>query len=316
MKPPAWGQRPHSPFFQLMMSTYLLIAFLYQLLKDRLKVIGYISAKLCASMRNLFIKFKTLILLGIVVALGIIATAHFRPATPVLAQSRTQLTVSAAASLTDALKETALLYRRSCPNVNLHYNFASSGALQQQIENGAPVDVFISAAEKQMNALQQKNLLLSGTRRNLLINRMVLIVPANSSGIINLQSLKNGNVKRIAIGDPRSVPAGQYAEQILRKQGLWDSLKSKYVLATNVRQVLQFVESGNAQAGLVYITDAKTTSQVEVVQMIPANLNDPIVYPIAVIKTSNNTATARNFSQFLSGNAARKVFTRYGFGMA
>ncbi|WP_421658928.1 molybdate ABC transporter substrate-binding protein [Leptothermofonsia sp. ETS-13] len=251
-----------------------------------------------------------------IVALGVIVAANFHTFTPIFAQGSTQLTVSAAASLTDVLKEIGPLYRRSRPNVNLRYNFASSGALQRQIENGAPVDVFISAAEKQMNALQQKGLLLPGTRRNLLTNRMVLIVPTNSSGITNLQSLKSGNVKRIAIGDPRSVPVGQYSEQVLRKQGLWELLKPKYVLANNVRQVLQFVESGNAQAGLVYITDAKTTSQVKVVQMIPANLHDPIVYPIAVIKTSRNPATARNFSQFLSGNAARKVFTRYGFGIA
>jgi len=257
-----------------------------------------------------------ILLLGITIALGIIAKTNFQSLSPVVAQNRTELTVSTAASLTDALKEISPLYRQSRPNVSLRYNFASSGALQQQIENGAPVDVFISAAEKQMNALQQKNLLVPGTRHNLLTNRMVLIVPANSSGVTNLESLKNGTVKCIAIGDPRSVPAGQYAEQVLRKQGLWESLQSKYVLANNVRQVLQFVESGNAQAGLVYITDAKTTSRVKVTQTIPANLHDPIVYPIAVVKTSKDPATAKNFSQFLSSSTARRVFTRYGFEIA
>lgn len=231
------------------------------------------------------------------------------------AQGNRQLIVSAAASLTDAMKEIEPLYRRLRPNITIRYNFASSGALQQQIENGAPVDVFISAAEKQMDALQNKGLVVSGTRRNLLTNRMVLIVPRNSS-VNGLRNLTSDSVKRIAIGNPRSVPAGQYAEQVLKKAGLWNSVQSKFVLANNVRQVLQFVEAGNAQAGLVYTTDARTSNQVKVVQTVPVNLHSPIVYPMAVIKSSRNQAAARAFAQFLSGNEARKVFNKYGFGVA
>ncbi|NJP10535.1 MAG: molybdate ABC transporter substrate-binding protein [Leptolyngbyaceae cyanobacterium RU_5_1] len=254
--------------------------------------------------------------LELAVALGLITIIGLPNFAPGTAQGNTTLTVSAAVSLTNALNEIAPLYRQSRPNVTVRYNFAGSGALQQQIENGASVDVFISAAEKQMDALQRKNLLVAGTRRNLLTNRLVLIVPANAAGITNLRSLSHGPVKRIAIAEPRSVPAGQYAEQALRKQGLWDALKPKFVLANNVRQVLQFVESGNVQAGLVYATDARTTNQVKVVQTIPANLHDPIVYPIAVIKTSKAPAIAKTFAQFLSGNVARNVFTKYGFGTA
>ncbi|MGA7937419.1 MAG: molybdate ABC transporter substrate-binding protein, partial [Kovacikia sp.] len=211
------------------------------------------------------------------------------------------------------LKELAPLYRQSHSQVTVRYNFASSGALQQQIENGAPADVFISAAVKQMDVLQQKNLLTPGTRRNLLTNRLVLVVPANSSRITNLKSLTDIRVKRIAIGNPGSVPAGQYAEEALTKVGLWQQLKPKYVLAGNVRQVLQFVESGNVDAGLVYLTDAKTSTQVKVAQIIPANLHAPIVYPIAILKNSRNQTVSRNFVQFLFSNAARRVFTKYGF---
>lgn len=231
--------------------------------------------------------------------------------------ANTPLIVSAAASLTNVMKDLAPLYQQTHPNQSVRYNFGSSGALQQQIENGAPADVFISAAEKQMDALQQKDLLASGTRRKLLTNRLVLVVPASAtSGITSLKSLTDNRVKRIAIGDPRSVPAGQYAEQALTKAGVWNQLKAKYVLATNVRQVLQFVEAGNADAGLVYLTDAKTTNKVKIVQTIPSTLHAPIGYPIAVLKNSRNPELSRSFVNFLFSGTARKVFTKYGFTVA
>jgi molybdate transport system substrate-binding protein len=213
------------------------------------------------------------------------------------------------------MKEIAALYQKTHPNVTVRYNFAASGPLQQQIENGAPADVFVSAAEKKMDALQNKGLLTSGTRRNLLTNRLVLIVPSQSSGVTSIRSLTNNQVKRIAIGDPRSVPAGQYTEQTLRKVGFWNALQPKFVLATNVRQVLQFVEAGNAQAGFVYATDAKTSNKTKVVQTIPASLHEPIVYPAAVISSSKNQTAARNFVQFLSDGQAKQVFQKYGFGV-
>ncbi len=233
-----------------------------------------------------------------------------------IAQANSRLVVSAAASLTDALKEVSQIYNQTQSNVTLRYNFASSGALQQQIKNGAPADIFISAAEKQMDTLQQKNLIEPASRRNLLTNRLVLVVPNSASGIMNLQSLKDMRVKRIAIGNPRSVPAGQYSEAALKKQGLWNFLQPKFVLANTVRQVLQFVESGNVQAGLVYATDAKTSSKVKVVQVISANLHTPIVYPIALVKRSKNQTSARSFIQFLSSNHAKRIFQKYGFGIS
>ncbi len=252
---------------------------------------------------------------GLALTIALMVGMGWQDQPPAIAQTNFRLVVSAAASLTDALKEIAPLYKQTQPNVTLRYNFASSGALQQQIENGAPADIFIAAAEKQMDALQQKNLIEPASRRNLLTNRLVLVVPKTSKGVTNLQSLKDIRVKRIAIGNPRSVPAGQYSEEALKKQGLWNSLQPKFVLANNVRQVLQFVESGNVQAGLVYATDAKTSNKVKVVQVIPTNLHTPIVYPIAVVKRSKNQTSTRAFIQFLSGNTAKKIFQKYGFGI-
>lgn len=228
--------------------------------------------------------------------------------------TKTQLIISAASSLKDALQDLEPLYTKVHPNVTLRFNFASSGTLQQQIEQGAPADVFISAAEKQINTLQKKNLILPETKRDLLTNQLVLITPVQSSTVDTVQELKSSDVQRIAIGDPKSVPVGQYATETFQKQNLADPLQSKLVLANNVRQVLQFVESGNAQAGIVYLTDAKTTKQVRIAQTIPENLHAPIVYPVAVVKNSKNPEAAKKFTQFLSSPEASKIFVnKYGF---
>lgn len=231
----------------------------------------------------------------------------------VVAQSSTIL-VSAAASLKDALEEVKPLYKQTKPNVNVTYNFGASGALQQQLENGAPADIFISAAKKQMDALQSKNLILTNTRSNLLTNKLVLIVPKNSSGITSFRQLTDSKVKKIAVGEPRSVPVGQYAEEVFKNLGISQQIKSKLVLGNNVRQVLSFVESGNADAGIVYATDAKISSKVKQVATAPANSHSPIIYPVAVLKSSKNAAAARDYVQFLSSNRAGSVFQKYGFG--
>lgn len=230
--------------------------------------------------------------------------------------ANTNLLVSAAASLKESLEEIAPLYLQTHENISIKYNFGASGALQQQIENGAPVDVFVSAAQKQMDALQSKGLLLTDTRRNILSNGLVLIVPKNSSGITNFRQLTSSNVKRIAIGEPRSVPVGQYAEEVLKNLGILSQVRAKFVLANNVRQVLTAVESGNADAGVVYTTDARTSKQVKVVATAPENLHSPIVYPVAVLKNSKNISAAREYVQFLSSNPAKSIFKKYGFGIA
>ena len=232
---------------------------------------------------------------------------------PVSAQSNNNLLISAAASLKEALEEIKPLYQQSKPNVNINYNFGSSGALQQQIEQGAPADIFISAAKKQVDALEQKGLLVPGTRNIIAKNRLVLVVPKNVVGITSFYSLKDAKVKKIAIGEPRSVPAGQYAQQVLEKLKIWSEIKSKLVFANNVRQVLASVESGNADAGLVYITDAKISDKVKVVVTADEKYHSPIIYPLAVVKRSKNVDAAKEFSQFLSSNQAKTVFKKYGF---
>ena len=235
---------------------------------------------------------------------------------PFSVQQRTSLTVSAAISLSPALAEIKTVYQSSNSNVNITYNFGASGALEQQIQQGAPVDVFFSAATKQMNALQQANLLINETRRNLLTNRLVLITPKNGVAVSDFKQLTDARIKKIAIGEPKSVPVGQYAQEMLTKLRLWQQLQPKLVLGNNVRQVLTFVESGNVDAGIVYATDAKASDKVTVRLTAAENLHSPIVYPLAVIRNSRNPAVAKMFVEFLAGDRAKIVFQKYGFGIA
>jgi molybdate transport system substrate-binding protein len=233
---------------------------------------------------------------------------------PASAQSTTLL-VAAAASLQDALKELDPLFKSANQGTTVNYSFAASGALQQQIEQGAPADVFISAATKQMDALQDKGLILPDTRRNLLTNSLVLVVPSNSTlGLTSFRQLTNSNVKRISVGEPRSVPAGQYTEEVLKNLGILEQVRPKLVYGNSVRNVLASVESGNADAGVVYLTDARISNQVKQVATAPNNLHSPIVYPVAVIKSSRNPNAARTYAQFLASNQAKQVFSKYGFG--
>lgn len=227
------------------------------------------------------------------------------------------LTISAAASLKDAMDEIKPLYSKEKPNITLSYNFGSSGALQQQIEQGAGVDVFISAATKQIDALQKKGLLVDGTRKDLLKNQVVLIIPQNSTtGVADFQSLTSPRIKKIALGEPKSVPAGQYAQQVLTSLKIIDPVKSKAVYAKDVRQALNYVESGNADAGIVYLSDAKSTPKVKIVATASEKTHSPVVYPIAVLKSSKNVNAAKDFEEFLSGNEAKTVFEKQGFTVA
>jgi molybdate transport system substrate-binding protein len=232
---------------------------------------------------------------------------------PSVVQANANLLVSAAASLQEALEEVKPLYKQAMSNVDVAYNFGASGALQQQIENGAPVDIFVSAAQKQMDALESKNLILKDTRRNLLTNRLVLIVPKDSSTISDFTQLTDSKVKKIAIGEPKSVPVGQYTEEVFTKLGILEQVRLKFVLGNNVRQVLAAVESGNADAGVVYTTDAKTSNKVKVVATAAENLHSKIVYPVAVLKNSKNAAAASDYVEFLFNNQAKTVFEKYGF---
>lgn len=242
------------------------------------------------------------------------ATKTIAPA--VTAQS-TPLLTAAAASLKNAIEEINPLFQSANSGVELKYNFAASGLLQQQIEQGAPVDVFISAAAQPMDNLQKKDLLLADTRKQLLTNSLVLIVPNNSTlNLTRFEQLTDANLKKIALGEPRSVPAGKYAEEVLTQLGILEDLRPKFVYGNSVRNVLSAVESGNADAGIVYLTDAKISKQVKPVATADPQLHSPIVYPIAVVKASKNPESAKDYIQFLSSNPAQDVFKKYGFGIA
>ncbi|MGA8766491.1 MAG: molybdate ABC transporter substrate-binding protein [Candidatus Acidiferrales bacterium] len=231
--------------------------------------------------------------------------------------AKADLTVSAAISLKDALDEAKQIYAAANPNVAIAANYGASGTLQLQIEQGAPVDVFLSAAPKQMDALDTKGLLLAGTRKNLLRNEVVLIVPKDdSAGISSFQDLTRADVKQIALGEPVTVPAGQYAKEVLTSLGIYDAVNSKAILAKDVRQVLTYVETGNVDAGIVYATDAMSSAKVKVVASAPAKSHSPVIYPAAVIKASKNPAAARAFLDFLAGPRGRAVFQKYGFTLA
>lgn len=232
-----------------------------------------------------------------------------------IAQDKTGLTISAAASLKEALVDVETAYKQSQPNTEFSNNFAGSGTLAAQIDQGAPVDVFVSAAAKQMDDLEAKGLLAPGSRRNLLRNTLVLIAPLDSK-LGDFKDLAGGNVKMIALGDPAAVPAGQYGRQTLLALHLFDKMGTKIVFAKDVRQVLTYVETGNADAGLVYGTDAKSSSKVKVVATAPESSHDPILYPAAVIKGSRNQAASLKFVDFLGTRAASTIFVRYGFTIA
>ena len=223
------------------------------------------------------------------------------------------LTVSVAASLQDAMKAIKPLYEQQSPQINIVYNLGSSGSLQYQIERGAPVDVFISAAPKQMNALEEKGFLLEDTREKLLKNQVVLISLKEKNNIAEFQNLTDINLQKIAIGNPEIVPGGQYAKEVLITFQLSDKLTSKFVFAKDVRQILFYVETGNVDAGLVYATDAKISERVKVVATAPENSHSPIIYPVAVVKSSQYPEEAKAFIQFLLSKLAQKIFEKYGF---
>ncbi|MUL36262.1 molybdate ABC transporter substrate-binding protein [Gloeocapsopsis dulcis] len=260
---------------------------------------------------------KFIFICGVVTTLILVISLKWLTIPSIVAQANTTLLVSAAASLQDALQEIQPLFQQTQSNIKVNYNFGASGALQQQIEQGAPADIFFSAATKQMNALQEKNLILPNTRLNLLTNRLVLIVPSNSRLKINsFRQLTGNDVKRIAVGEFRSVPVGQYSEELCKNLEILAQVKPKLVFGNNVRNVLAAVESGNADAGIVYTTDAKLSDKVRVVATAFENLHSPIVYPVAVVSSSKKPDSAKQYIQFLNNKQAISIFKKYGFGIA
>ena len=228
-----------------------------------------------------------------------------------------QLTVSAAASLQDALAELKQSYEKDHPNVKVLINFGASGTLQKQIEQGAPTDLFISAGKKQMDELLQNGLIDDKWQRPLLKNDLVVIVPNNQvAEWTGLEPLGTEQVKRIAIGAPESVPAGSYAQEVLKKAKLWEPLADKFVLTKDVRQVLSYVETGNVDAGFVYRTDAITANKALIAYTVDSSMHKPIVYPMGIVKATSHPTEAQEWYQYLSGEEASHIFERYGFHLA
>jgi molybdate transport system substrate-binding protein len=231
-------------------------------------------------------------------------------------QETVDLTISAAASLTDAMKEIETKYELAHPYIELNFNFGASGALQQQIEQGAPADIFVSAATKNMNALVDENLIASGDQKNLLQNSLVAIVPADgTSTVTNETDLISDSIKTVAIGIPESVPAGTYAKEALTNAKLWDELGSKLVQGKDVRQVLQYVETGNADAGFVYKTDALTSDQVKIAFEVDKNNYTPANYPVGIIEGTKHRTEAEQFYAYLQTPEVLDIFAKYGFSI-
>ena len=229
-------------------------------------------------------------------------------------QNGDEITVSAAASLRNAFSEIGTIYEEQT-GVRPNFNFAASGVLQQQIEAGAPVDVFASASPRQMDDVQSKGLILDETRRDFTGNSLVLVTPADSGlDMRSFQDLTAAGVERIAIGNPKTVPAGQYAQELLTALGLWDELQPRFIPAENVRQVLDYVSRGEVEAGLVYASDAAIAEgRINIAAEAPKGSHEAIVYPIAVIKDSKNSAASIKFIELTLSETGQAILAKYGF---
>ncbi len=226
-----------------------------------------------------------------------------------------ELTLSVAISMKEAVEDIGRRFLQSHPGVRLLYNFGGSGELQNQIEAGAPVDVFVSAANRQMDELDRKSLLLPGSRRTFARNALSVIVPVGERLMITRAAdLVDPRVQRIAIGNPKTVPAGQYAEESLRTLRLWEALHAKLVFGENVRQVLEYVARGEVEAGFVYATDvAGRRGLVREAFRPPQSSYAPVVYPAAVVAASRHPALGQAFIAMLVSREGQSVLARFGF---
>lgn len=223
------------------------------------------------------------------------------------------LVVSAAASLTNAMREIGPAFEAQNPGTRVVFNFAASDALLAQIARGAPADVFASADQEAMDRADARKLLAAGSRRNFAANALVMVVPADSTlGLTGLADLQKVGVTRVAIGNPAGVPAGRYTRGALEAAKLWASIEPKAIMAQSVRQALDYVARGEVQAGFVYATDAAIMKdRVKVVTTVATE--EPITYPLAAVSTSANPEAARRFVEFVVSPAAQAVLGRYGF---
>jgi molybdate transport system substrate-binding protein len=225
-----------------------------------------------------------------------------------------ELMVSAAASLTDALTELKTSYENEHPGTTLSFNFGSSGKLAQQIGQGAPSDVFLSASKKDMDGLEEKQLISKETRLDFAGNSLVLVTGSSSSvAISSFEQVNNPMLKHIAVGEPETVPAGRYAKEALGYLKMWEPLTGRLVYGSDVRQVLTFVESGNAEVGIVYASDAATSKKVKVLATAKPEWHKPIVYPGAVVADSEHPDAAKSFLTYLTSEKGKAILQKYGF---
>jgi molybdate transport system substrate-binding protein len=232
---------------------------------------------------------------------------------PLMAQQPTTLTISSGAGLRDVMLAIQQAYRKPAPNVKINYNFAASGVLRQQIEQGAPMDVALLASQVDMDALESQNLLLNDTRNNLLKSQIALIVPRQSSGITTFQDLAKSTIQRIVIGEPRTVPIGRFAQDVFTYFGITQKVQPKLIYAKSALEIISYVASGNVDAGITHDTSASQSSEVKIVAIAPEKSHSPVVYPVAVLRSSRNPDPARDFVQFLSTPTARSIFQKYGY---
>jgi molybdate transport system substrate-binding protein len=224
-----------------------------------------------------------------------------------------EIYVSAAASLTDALKEIGAAYEKQSGD-KIFFNFGSSSFLAYQIEQGAPTDIFFSADEAKMDGLEKKNLIVKETRKSRLSNSLVIVIaPIHGAAISKPKDLASESVKRIALAEPRTVPAGIYARDFLQKQKLWSEVNSKIVPTENVRGALAAVEAGNADAAIVYKTDAAISKKIKVAYEVPVKDAPAISYPIALVKEAKNPEKAKAFLKHLDSSESASIFKKLGF---
>ncbi len=226
-----------------------------------------------------------------------------------------EITISAAISLKNAFEEMGKIFEKRHPRTKIRFNFGASGDLARQIEGGAPVDVFASAAQKEMDEIDQKGFITSGTRINFAGNSMVLVEPAVSRiRMESFEDLRKAEVKKIVIGNPRSVPTGRYAEEVLKCLKLWEGVKDKLVFAEHARQVLDYVARTEVDAAIVYSTDAMIRpKEVRIVAKAPDKSHHPIVYPIAIVKGSKNQPLAKEFIALVLSPEGKNLISKYGF---
>ena len=249
---------------------------------------------------------------AVLAAIALAAALGIGGATPVAAQ---ELTLSVAISMKEAIETLGRTFVARRPGVTLRYNLGASGDLQKQIEAGAPIDMFVSAAQRQMDELERRGLILPETRRAFARNVLVVVKPADSGlDLTAVADLLDPRVTRVAIGTPKTVPAGQYAQESLRAVGLWERLGPKLVLAENVRQVLEYVARGEVDAGFVYATDVPAAGPRVRTAFRPGEDTYPaVVYPVAVVAGSRHVAAARAFVELLTGAEGQAVLQRLGF---